>query len=164
MLHRNVYGVANDKLNLIVVVAPVSCRPLDIGRAHHKGETILSHADIVVIVASCGAIESFRKVTIVISHVKTNAYAIADFKAVICRDVVSAPRVKVLPWAFISLCVGEYPEAPTKPTESNFGVDLAEVKFCFLVVVVVQVTDIPADPPCLKRETCIEVVFVGVNI
>ena len=162
--HGDIICIANDELDLIVVIATISRRTLDVGRAHHKGETILGHANVVVVVATRGAVESFSKVAVVISHVKAYAYAVADFKAVVSRDVISASRVKILAGGFVGLCVGKYPDATAKATKPNFGVHLAEIDLGFLVVVVVKVSHIPTDAACFKGESRIKVVLVGVHI
>ena len=56
LLHRNINGIADDELDLIVVIAAVRSGSLDVSACHHKGKAALGDADVVVKVAIAAAI------------------------------------------------------------------------------------------------------------
>ena len=88
LLHRDVHGIADDKLDLIVVIAAVRSGSLDIGAGHHKGKAALGNADVVVEVAIAAAIKGLGKVAVVVADVQAYADPVRHLEAIIRRQVI----------------------------------------------------------------------------
>ena len=93
LLHRNINGIADDELDLIVVIAAVRSGSLDIGAGHHKGKAALGDADVVVEVAIAAAIKGLGEVAVVVADVQTDPDSVRYFETIIRRQIISAARV-----------------------------------------------------------------------
>ena len=99
-----------------------------------------------------------------VTNVETDANAVTNLKAVIEGEVVGLTEPEILAFSFVRFSVRQHIPLRRKISNADANVDFAKVKFSLLIVIVVQIADVPADVASVKGETCVNIVLVGINV